>query len=229
MQADVLIIEDEIHLAELIRMYLADEGIETEIAGTAEEGLKKLDGRDFDLIVLDINLPGMDGFEFLQSFRRTSRTPVIIVSARESDEDIVMGLGIGADEFVTKPFVPKVLATRIRAILRRTKTWAQRRQVVKFGGFEIDLEGYSLQRDGKRISLSTKEFEVLRCLIRHAGKALSPYEIYEEVWGNLYGDITTVGVYVMRIRRKLGDDPQNPALIRTIHGKGYMFNPDIIT
>ncbi len=226
MQADVLIIEDELELAELVRMYLGNEGINSVIAGSAEEGFVALKENEFDLIVLDINLPGMDGFEFLQEYRKKSSVPVIIVSAREADEDVVMGLGIGADEFVTKPFVPKVLAARIRAMLRRARTMDPFRQTVRFADFEIDMDGYSLRRKDMRVSLSSKEFEVLRFLVRNAGKALSPYDIYENVWENLYGDITAVGVYIRRLRKKLDDDPKNPRLIQTIHGKGYRFNPE---
>ena len=228
MQAQVLIIEDESELAELIQMYLEKEGIQTETAGSAEEGLKRLEKNRFDLIVLDINLPGMDGFEFLQKYRKKSNTPVIIVSAREADEDIVMGLGIGADEFVIKPFSPKVLSARIRAILRRARSGGPERQTVRFLDFEIDLEGYVLQKNGIRISLSSKEFEVLRCLVQHDGNTLTPQEIYEEVWQNNYGDITTIGVYIRRLRKKLGDKTQFPQLIQTIHGRGYRLNPAVL-
>ena len=116
MIANVLIVEDEHELAELVQMYLRNDGVEAVIAGSAEEGFAQLDGNDYDLIILDINLPGMDGFDFVQRLRKTSAVPVIIVSAREADEDIVMGLGVGADEFVTKPFAPKVLVARVRAL-----------------------------------------------------------------------------------------------------------------
>jgi two-component system response regulator RegX3 len=226
-QAQVLIIEDEIELAELIQMYLNKEGIDTEIAASAEEGIDKLAENRFDLIVLDINLPGIDGFEFLQEYRKTSDIPVIIVSAREADEDIVMGLGIGADEFVTKPFSPKVLSARIRAILRRARTGGPERQTVSFQDYEMDIEGYVLQKNNGRISLSSKEFEVLRCLVLNRGKTLTPHEIYEEVWQNNYGDITAIGVYIRRLRKKLGDDTQFPQLIQTIHGRGYRINPAV--
>ena len=122
MKGRVVIIEDELELGELIQLYLDKEGIDGRLCASAEEGLETFRRDGADLIVLDINLPGMDGFEFLQVLRRESSVPVIIVSARQSDEDIVMGLGIGADEFVTKPFAPRVLAARIRAMLRRSRT-----------------------------------------------------------------------------------------------------------
>lgn len=223
MKAHVLIIEDEIELAELIQMYLAKEGIDTRICEDAEMGLEELQRDSFDLAVLDINLPGMDGFEFLQTIRTKTDVPVIIVSAREADEDIIMGLGAGADEFVTKPFTPRVLVARIRALLRRAR--ADARNDVHFGPYSIDLEGYFLRKGEQRVVLSSKEFEVLRHLIQNPGRAMTPDEIYHEVWHNEYGDSTSVAVYIRRIRQKIEDDPRTPEYVQTIHGKGYRFNP----
>ena len=166
----------------------------------------------------------MDGFEFLQKIRPRTDAPIIIVSAREADEDVIMGLGAGADEFVTKPFAPRVLVARIRALLRRSRT--EVRRDVAFGPFSIDLEGYFLRRGDDRIILSSKEFEVLRHLIRNPGRAMTPDEIYTEVWGNSYGDSTSVAVYIRRIRQKIEYEPRKPLYVQTIHGKGYRFNPE---
>ncbi len=226
MNARVLIVEDERELAELVQIYLQNDGVESSIAESAEQGLSLLDSETFDLIILDINLPGMDGFDFVQKLRRTSSTPVIIVSAREADEDIVMGLGMGADEFVTKPFAPKVLVARIRALLRRSRDGST--TVVRFGPFQLDVNGYTLIRDNERVVLSSKEFEVLRHLALHPGRAMSPHQIYSEVWQNEFGDVTSVAVYVRRIRQKIEDDPRRPLYVQTIHGSGYRFNPDTI-
>ncbi len=223
MNARVLIVEDERELAELVQMYLQKDGVESSIAESAEQGFSLLDSETFDLIILDINLPGMDGFDFVQELRKTSSTPVIIVSAREADEDIVMGLGIGADEFVTKPFAPKVLVARIRALLRRVRDGST--TVVRFGPFQLDVNGYTLTRDGERVVLSSKEFEVLRHLALHPGRAMSPHQIYSEVWQNEFGDVTSVAVYIRRIRQKIEDDPRRPLYVQTIHGSGYRFNP----
>ena len=180
----------------------------------------------FDLVILDINLPGMDGFEFLQTFRKKSDTPVIIVSARESDEDMVMGLGVGADEFVVKPFAPKVLVARVRAHLRRNRM--QTRKIFRFGAFTLEPEGYVLLKNRERVEISSREFEVLRCLAVNAGKAMLPAEIFEHVWRQEYGDLASVAVYIRRIRSKIEEDPQNPTFIQTIHGRGYRFNPEVI-
>ena len=172
----VIIIEDDQELGDLVRIYVTREGIEASLCGSAEAGLALFHSIGADLIVLDINLPGMDGFAFLQALRRESFVPVIIISARESDEDIVMGLGIGADEFVTKPFVPRVLVARISAMLRRGGSATPKR--ISFDSYVLDYEGYTLTRDGRRITLSTREFELLRHLVTHPGVAMTPDDIY---------------------------------------------------
>jgi len=227
MVARVLIVEDELELAELVQMYLKKDGIESEICTDGESALKLLSGESFDLLVLDINLPGIDGFELLSAVRPRTSIPVIIVSARDADEDIIMGLGAGADEFVTKPFSPRVLVARIRALLRRART--DIRNDIVFGPYTMDPEGYFLTRNDQRVVLSSKEFEVLRHLVRNPGRAMTSDEIYEEVWDNRYGDTTSVAVYIRRIRRKLEDDPRNPTYVQTIHGKGYRFNPEMLS
>jgi len=226
-KARVLIIEDVREMGDLIRMYLSSEGIETVIRESGELGWEEFHAGPFDLIVLDINLPGMDGFEFLQRLRRESAVPVVIVSARDTDEDMILGLGIGADDFVTKPFSPKVLAARIRAVLRRATDARQApRNTVCFGPFRLDLEGYLLKKGDERIALSSREFEVLSFLASRPGKAFSPETIYGEVWKNAFGDLTAVAVYIQRIRRKIEEDPSSPRWIETIHGMGYRFNAE---
>ncbi len=230
MKARILIVEDEREMAELIGLYLEREGADITICETGEEALKVLPSGNFDVMILDINLPGIDGFELLQSVRKNSGIPVIIVSAREADEDIIMGLGIGADEFVVKPFSPKVLVARVRALLRRVRSSESRERkeanLVKFGPFTLNLDAYTLMKGNERIPLSVKEFDVLRYLVENIGRACSPDEIYSSVWKNSYGDITAVAVYVQRLRRKIEDDPANPRIIKTVHGKGYIFLPE---
>ena len=226
MNARVLIIEDEVELGELVQLYLSKDGIDSDIALSAESGFEYLSGHSYDLITLDINLPGMDGFEFLQKLRQSSDIPVLILSAREGDEDIVLGLGLGADEFVNKPFAPKVLVARIRALLRRVRSDQDHSAVnaIIFDSFSLSPEGYHLEKGGERIILSTKEFEVLRFLVQNPGTAFSPDEIYQAVWGQKFGDISTVAVYIQRIRKKIEKDPSNPEYILTIHGRGYLFD-----
>ena len=224
MQARVLIIEDEPDLARLVALYLERDGFAVLIAGSGESARDALQGAKFDLLLLDINLPGMDGFEFLQWLRTISQVPVIVVSARETDEDVVLGLGIGADEFIVKPVPPRVLVAHVRALLRRVRQTPLLRETLRFGDFSLDVEAYLLERQGKRIALSGKEFDIMIFLAQHAGKAFSPKEIYESVWGQSFGDLTIVGVYVKRIRKKIESDPQMPRYLETVYGKGYRFN-----
>jgi DNA-binding response OmpR family regulator len=227
-QARVLVIEDVREMAELICLYLQKEGMDASIGETGEEGLAQFSREKFDLVVLDINLPGMDGFEFLQRLRKTSTVPVMIVSARDADEDMILGLGIGADEFVTKPFSPKVLVARVRAMLRRATDLKASPNSVHFGDFLLDIDGYLLKKGVEKIPLSSKEFEVLAYLATHAGKALSPDTIYTDVWRNQFGDVTAVAVYVQRLRKKIEADPSAPVFIETVHGMGYRFNAEAL-
>lgn len=224
MNARVLVIEDEPDLARLVGMYLEREGLACALAPTAEEALGLLDAGRFDLVILDINLPGMDGFEFLRALRRDNRVPVMVVSAREGDEDIVLGLGLGADEFISKPVAPRVLVARVQALLRRSRDGLAGRRLLRFGDFELDPESCLLTRSGERVGLSGKEVDILVFLVAAGGKPFTPKEIYERVWGRSFGDLSIVGVYVQRLRRKLEEDPANPRFLETVYGKGYRFN-----
>ena len=229
MQAKVLIIEDELEIAELISLYLKKDGIDAVVSDTGEEGLEHFYRDNFDLVVLDLNLPGIDGFEFLQQVRKSSNIPVVIVSSRDSDEDMVLGLGIGADDFVPKPFSPKILVARIRAHLRRFFDYQKHeRKLIKFDDYTVDVEGFYCERSGERVSFPPKEMAVLIYLLKHAGTVLTPEQIYAEVWGNAYGDITTVAVHIQRIRKKIESDPSSPRFILTVHGVGYKFNSEVV-
>jgi two-component system response regulator RegX3 len=226
MDASIIVIEDERDLAELMAIYLKDEGIETTIVETAEEGLARIGDSTFDLIVLDLNLPGMDGFEFLRKFRGSSALPVLIVSSREADEDMILGLGLGADEFVSKPFSPRVLAARVKAHLRRSQGVMPdaARSIARFGPFAVDLDCMMIERDGSPLAAPAKEVELLAYFLRHRGEALKTETIYRDVWDNPYGDLTTVAVHVQRLRRRIEPDPSQPRYIRTVYGVGYRFD-----
>ncbi|MDR1390524.1 MAG: response regulator transcription factor [Treponema sp.] len=223
MQGSVFIIEDVKELADLVCLYLRNEGLVVQTVETAEEALVCLEKYDPDLIILDLNLPGMDGFEFLSTYRKKRGTPVMIVSARNSDEDLISGFSSGADEFVTKPFSPKVLAARVRALLQRIKDSKETNNIFSFGPFTIDYDGCVLKKNGKRIPLSGREYEVLSYLTEHKGVPASPEQIYNDVWENRYGDLTTVAVYIQRLRKKIEVDPTRPQYIETVYGLGYRF------
>ena len=229
-----MVIEDVKELADLVTLYLSKEGFEVRAAESAEEAFAVMEAWKPELVILDINLPGMDGFEFLQKFRRSSETPVLIVSARDSDEDQISGLGIGADEYITKPFSPKVLVARVRALFRRFRTFGaqdsekNQENLFRFGPFVLDYDAYLLKKDGERVPLSAKEYGCLSFLTEHAGKAMNVESIYNGVWKNTYGDLTTVAVYIQRLRKKIEDDPATPVYIETVHGMGYRFNIPVV-
>ena len=230
MNPHILLIEDIPEMAELVSMYLKKAGMTVTACPTAEEALEKSDTFTPDLVLLDLNLPGMSGFEFLEKFRKkqTATIPVVIVSARDADEDIIKGLGIGADEFVTKPFSPRVLVARVEANLRRkAETVAAAEKTIKFGEYTILLNSCVLKKGAVKIPLSTKEYEVLEYIIKNRGKTLTPENIYNAVWKNQFGDLTAVAVYVQRLRKKIEKDPSKPEYIKTIFGQGYCFDAEI--
>ncbi|MBR3672243.1 MAG: response regulator transcription factor [Spirochaetia bacterium] len=228
MKASVVIIEDIKEMSDLIQLYLKREGMDTAVFDNAEDALVYLKDNTPDLILLDINLPGMDGFEFLNIYHKQSDCPVLIVSARDSDEDIIMALGYGADEFVTKPFSPKVLMARIRALLRRNQSGyaGASKSLIQFGPYTLNTDSCLLKKGDERIHLSAKEYDILQYLISTKGKTSTPEEIYRKVWGSEFGDLTAVAVYVQRLRKKLESDPASPHFIETVHGMGYRFMYD---
>ena len=231
MNSKILVVEDVPEMAELASMYLKKSGVTVESVVSAEEALEYIGKQMPDLIILDLNLPGMSGFDFLKKFRDeyNSSLPVIIVSARDADEDIIKGLGNGADEFVTKPYSPKVLTARVEAILRRqAKVTAAAEASYEFGPYTVLLNSCVLKKGPEKIPLSTKEYEVLEFLISHENEVLGPEKIYREVWKAQYGDITAVAVYVQRLRKKIEEDPSSPKYIKTVFGMGYKFEKGTI-
>jgi len=228
MHGRILIVEDTKELAELYQLYLQNEGFECRLAFDAESALPLASNEEWELIVLDLNLPGMDGFEFLERLRKTKSVPVMILTAREADEDVIFGLGVGADDFVTKPCPPKVLAARVRAHIRRAVALQTRQNgaIVRFGPFELDIEGMYLTKNSEPVSLSAREFSILKKLVMHPGKPFTPEDLYAHVWGQEFGDISAVAVYIQRLRKKLENDPANPYYIQTQYGMGYRFNPE---
>jgi two-component system response regulator RegX3 len=225
MQARVLVVEDVKEMSDLIALFLTKEGMSVEACETAELALALVEGEDFDLIVLDINLPGMDGLEFLAEARKSTDRPVLIVTARDSDEDLIAGLGQGADEYMAKPFSPKVLVARARALIRRSRGLAERApaDLVSFGAYVLDRSAFTLKRGDELVPLSVREFGLLVYLVESGDAPQSPQAIYDAVWKRDYGDLTAVAVYIQRLRKKIEEDPANPVFIETVHGRGYRF------
>jgi len=229
MQASILIIEDEEDIARLISLYLKREGIETTWCDSGEKGLELLAGNKYDMLVLDINLPGIDGFETLQKIRKTNNLPVLILSARREDADMLIGFGGGADDYVTKPFSPGVLTARIRAHLNRIASEANpdsSSRLFSFGDIIFDPGHYTLKKNDERIDLSRREMDLLLFLTRNQGQVYSKQEIYKEVWGNEYGDISTVTVHMQRLRKKIEKNPADPLYLKTKYGYGYFLAYD---
>ena len=227
MKTSILIIEDIPEMADLMSMYMENDNFDTVKCESAEKAIEQLSkGYNPALVLLDINLPGMSGFDFLKEFREKTSTvtPVIIVSARDADEDIIEGLGLGADEFVTKPFSPKVLVARVKAKLSRlSATEASVEETISFGPYTIFLNSCILKRRNEKIQLSTKEYEVLEFMARNPGKEMSPETIYSGVWKNHFGDISAVAVYIQRLRKKIEENPSSPKYLCTVFGMGYKF------
>lgn len=214
MKGKVLIIEDVIDIANMVARYLANEGFEVKSVPSAEDAFVLLNSWKCNLIILDINLPGMDGFEFLTRFIKTNSIPVFILSARTSEEDQIVGLGIGADEYITKPFSAKVLAMRVRAMFRRMgmpeQPYNETRRVYHFGPYMLDMDAKILKKDNVPIVLAAKEYALLAYLAENHGKHMSPEEIYNKIWEGSFGDLSTVPAHIQRLRRKIEDDPAKP-------------------
>ncbi len=228
------IIEDEESISKLITLYLAKEKMDSKAFFNAEDALKELNsGKQPNLIILDLNLPGMSGFDFLEELKKKYQKDipsVMILSARDTDEDIIQGLGYGADDFVTKPFSPGVLMARIKANLRRQSFNLEKMEdYIQFGNYTLLLGSCVLKKNGQKVSLSSKEYEVLEFLVKNAGQVVSPEKIYQNVWKVEYGDMTAVAVYVQRLRKKIEENPSDCQYIKTEFGKGYIFSDKSVT
>ena len=233
MAKKILIIEDDKDISDLIALYLRYSDFEVEQVYTGEEGLAKIYKAElsYACILLDLNLPGnVSGYEVLEKIRSISNVPIIICSALESDEDIIRGLKLGGDDFVTKPFSPKVLIERIKVNVNRYELSIcdkdHLRKCYCFGDYKFYLDGLYLEKNGVKVRLANREVEVLKLLLDNAGRHLSVYEIYEAIWKEKFGDLATVAVHVQRIRKKIETDKEH--YILTTYGAGYSFNKELI-
>ncbi|HWM14933.1 MAG TPA: response regulator transcription factor [Gaiellaceae bacterium] len=223
----ILLIEDEEAISEPLAAALAREGFDTIVAGTAAEGMELFETRSPDLVLLDVMLPDGDGRDLLRRIRETSRTPVVMLTARGEETDRVLGLELGADDYVTKPFSAAELAARVRAVLRRAGGEAQEAAgtVLEAGDVRMNLETHTAERAGEPLDLTVKEFELLRVLLERAGKLVRRDELVHEVWDPAwFGSTKTLDVHVSALRKKLGDDPAAPRYIHTVRGVGFRFD-----
>ncbi|OPA74213.1 DNA-binding response regulator [Paenibacillus selenitireducens] len=225
----ILVIEDEKDISRVLKDYLTNNGYEVFVAENGQEGLKLIDTLSPDFIILDIMLPDMDGIELCRQTREAYNTPILILSARGSDTDKVLGLGFGADDYMTKPFSLSELVARINAHLRRESMDSRPKhdELLQFGSLIIDKKAYKVTIEGEEISLSAKEFELLYYLSKHKNQVFSKSQLLDAIWGyDTYGDESTITVYIRRLREKLESDPSNPTYIKTVWGVGYKFSLD---
>lgn len=228
----VLVVDDERPIADILKFNLEREGFEVDVAYDGETAVAKAKQTSFSLVILDIMLPKLDGFSVCKEIRAHSAVPILMLTAKEAEVDKVLGLELGADDYVTKPFSPRELLARVRAILRRMKTVEglssqahPSDQVLRGGPLTLNLTSYEVEKGQGLIDLTPREFELLRYLISHTGQVFSRESLLEEVWGyDYYGDVRTVDVTVRRLREKIEDNPAQPEFIKTKRGIGYYFH-----
>ena len=221
----ILVVDDEPHIRAVLRGYLEADGFAVSEAGDGETALRLVRDGAPDLVLLDVMLPGMDGLEVLRQVRTFSEVYVILVTARTEEVDKLVGLGVGADDYVTKPFSPREVAARVKAVLRRDRGGPQHSAgVLRFAGVTVDPGAHEVQVDGTPVTLSALEFKVLSALAEAPGRVFSRRQLLERVWGyDFFGDERVVNVHIRSLRARLGDDAASPQLIATVRGVGYKF------
>ena len=224
----ILIIEDEVSIAELEKDYLELSGFEVEIENDGDRGLQRSLTENFDLILLDLMLPGTDGFEICKQIRSTRNTPVIIVSAKKDDIDKIRGLGLGADDYITKPFSPSEMVARVKAHLARYERLIGKgrleNEIIEIRGLKIDKTARRVWINGEEKNFTTKEFDLLSFLAQNPNHVYTKEELFREIWGmESLGDIATVTVHIKKIREKIEFNTARPQYIETIWGVGYRF------
>jgi DNA-binding response OmpR family regulator len=221
----VLVVDDEPHIRTVLRGYLEAEGFAVSEAADGEAAVRQVRQSPPDLVLLDVMLPGIDGLEVLRQLRTFSDVYVILVTARTEEVDKLVGLGVGADDYVTKPFSPREVAARVKAVLRRDRGMRDAGgAVLRFEGLSIDRDAREVRVDGTAVSLSALEFDVLAALADAPGRVFSRRQLLERVWGyDFFGDERVVDVHIRSLRARLGDDAAKPRLIATVRGVGYKF------
>ncbi|WP_066254072.1 response regulator transcription factor [Neobacillus drentensis] len=223
----ILIIEDDISIAELERDYLEIDGFSVEIAFTGDDGLQKALSEEVDLVLLDLMLPGVDGFQICKAIRAEKDIPVLLVSAKKEDIDKIRGLGLGADDYIVKPFSPSELVARVKAHLSRYQRLIGKEpqsDSIMIRGLRIDQAPRRVYVNNQEVVITTKEFDVLTFLALNPNRVFSKEQLFEKLWGyDSLGEISTVTVHIRKIREKIESDPSNPQYIETVWGAGYRF------
>ena len=224
----ILIIEDEVSFSEALSFLLEKEGFETRVAETGKQGIAAFNENQYDLVLLDLMIPEISGIDVCRTIRTSSNIPIIMLTAKDSEVDKVVGLELGADDYVTKPYSARELVARIKAVLRRGVSDdlgnSESIGIHSVGGIRMDIERHQVTVKGALIPLPLKEFELLEFLMRNSGRVLTRGQLIDRVWGgDYYGDTKTLDVHIKRLRSKIEEDPANPVLIQTIRGLGYKF------
>ncbi len=225
----ILVVEDDPTVSEVVTRYLEREGYVVEVAYDGAVGLERALADPPELVVLDLMIPSVDGLEVCRRLRAAAPVPVIMLTARGEEADRIVGLELGADDYVTKPFSPRELTARVKAVLRRARGpvagGGDEPTMLRAGSLEVDTVSHEARRDGELVALTSREFDLLVHLMRHPRRAFRREQLLEQVWGFAYGDTSTVTVHVRRLREKIEEEPAQPRYVCTVWGVGYRFEP----
>lgn len=228
MKENLLIIEDDPEIREMVSEYLEKEGYQTTVAEDGEQAIRKFASESFDLVLLDLMLPGLNGLEVLRRIREQSRVPILILSAKDGEVDKALGLRFGADDYIAKPFSLIELAARVEASIRRATQYSKAEigepetQLLSVGELTVDPNNFKVMKRNKEIQLTAKEFQILKLFVQNSTRVYTKAILYQLVWNeDYYGDDNVINVHMRRLREKIEDDPSNPRYIRTLWGIGY--------
>ncbi len=228
MQKHILLVEDDEAIREMVDSYLTMEGFNVTTAINGEEALQNCLQNTFDLVILDIMIPKLNGLEVLKIIREQAALPIIIMSAKDSDVDKALGLGLGADDYIAKPFSMLEFSARVKAVIRRATKYSsqaeQKQEVLEIDNLKIDIVNFSIAKSGQEIKLTSKEFSILKLFVTNRHRVFTKEQIYQMIWKDAYyGDENIINVHIRRLREKIEDDPSNPQYIKTLWGIGYKF------
>ncbi|MES5928850.1 response regulator transcription factor [Bacillus cereus group sp. MG9] len=225
MSHHILLVEDDISIQEMVETYLVREGFQVTIASDGEEGVGVFSKGSFDLIILDIMMPKLDGLEVVRIIREKSAVPILMMSAKDTDVDKAVGLGLGADDYICKPFSMIELAARVKAGIRRSTKYSaveSKDEAIQIGDLIIDPINFTVEKKGRQLKLTLKEFEILKLFVKNQNRVFTKAQIYTLVWNEeYYGDDNVINVHMRRLREKIESDPSNPEYIKTLWGIGY--------
>lgn len=228
MQKHILLVEDDEAIREMVDNYLTMEGFQVTTATNGEEALQNCLQKTFDLVILDIMIPKLNGLEVLKIIREQAALPIIIMSAKDSDVDKALGLGLGADDYIAKPFSMLEFSARVKAVIRRATKYSsqaeQKQEVLEIDNLKIDIVNFSITKSGQEIKLTSKEFSILKLFVTNRHRVFTKEQIYQTIWKDAYyGDENIINVHIRRLREKIEDDPSHPHYIKTLWGIGYKF------